>query len=401
MAIENKNISENFHQFIAQTSPMPFEIVVNRAQGTYIWDVEGKKYLDFISGVAVSNMGHRHPQIIQAIKDQLDKHLFVMVYGEFSIKSQSDLASVLCSLLPDPIDNIYFTSTGTEAVEGALKLAKRYTGRHKIISFKKSYHGSTHGSLSVSGNEYKKYAFRPLLPEVYHIEFNSIEDLELIDEKTACVIMETIQGDAGVRVPDLCFMQTLRKKCNETGTLLILDEIQVGMGRTGKLFAFEHFGISPDIVVMGKALGAGLPLGAFASSKKLMSSLTHDPALGHITTFGGNPLSCAASLAFLKSLEEEEILKSVESKGQLLESYFNHDKILEVRRKGLLFAIEFNNQEHVSQIVLKCLEKGLISFWFLSCPGAFRLSPPLNISKEDIIKGGEIIKKSIEEVLGS
>ncbi len=398
MATDNKNISENFHRFVAQTSPHPFEITVDRAEGSVIWDSNDKEYLDFISGVAVSNLGHKHPKIIAAIKEQIDKHLFVMVYGEFSIKSQSNLAKKLCSLLPDPIDNVYFTSTGTEAIEGALKLAKRYTGRHKMISFKKSYHGSTHGSLSVSGNEYKKFAFRPLLPEVYHITFNSIEELNQIDNKTACVIMETIQGDAGLRVPDLCFIQALRKKCSETGALLILDEIQVGMGRTGKLFAFEHFGIVPDIVVMGKALGAGLPLGAFAANKEIMSSFTHEPQLGHITTFGGNPVSCAASLAFLESLEEENILDSVETKGQKLESFFDHPEVREVRRKGLLFAVEFKSKEDVNKIVLKCLENGLISFWFLSCPTAFRLSPPLNISNEDLIKGGEIIRKCIKEV---
>ncbi len=398
MATDKNLVSKNFHDFVAQTSPMPFEISVDRAEGSHIWDIDGKKYLDFISGIAVNNLGHRHPKILRAIKDQIDKHLFVMVYGEFSIKSQADLASKLCNLLPDPIDNVYFTSTGTEAIEGSLKLAKRFTGRHKIISFKKSYHGSTHGSLSVSGNEYKKFAFRPLLPEVYHIEFNNVEELKLIDEETACVIMETVQGDAGLRIPNLSFIEALRKKCDETGALLVLDEIQVGMGRTGKLFAFEHFGIVPDIVVLGKALGAGLPLGAFAASKKIMSSFTVDPVLGHITTFGGNPLSCAASKAFLDCLMDEKILDKVEEKGKLLESFLDHREIVEVRRIGLFFAVEFKDVEAVNKIVLKCRDLGLLSFWFLSCPNAFRLSPPLNVSFEEIKKGGEIIQKSIKAV---
>ncbi|MEQ8517512.1 MAG: aspartate aminotransferase family protein [Cytophagales bacterium] len=398
MATDKNLVSKYFHEFVAQTSPLPFEISVDRAEGSYIWDSEGKKYLDFISGIAVNNLGHRHPKIIKALKEQIEKHLFVMVYGEFSIKSQANLAAKLCQLLPDPIDNVYFTSTGTEAVEGALKLAKRYTGRHKIISFKKSYHGSTHGSLSVSGNEYKKFAFRPLLPEVYQIEFNNTEDLDLIDDQTACVIMETVQGDAGLRIPNLCFIQALREKCSECGALLILDEIQVGMGRTGKLFAFEHYGIVPDILVMGKALGAGLPLGAFAASKKIMSSFTQDPVLGHITTFGGNPLSCAASLAFLECLMDEKILDSVEEKGKHLESFLDHPEIVEVRRIGLFFAVEFKDKEAVNKIVLKCRDRGLLSFWFLSCPNAFRLSPPLNISFEEIKKGGEIIRNCIEEV---
>ncbi len=388
-----------FEKFVAQTTPTPLGISVEKAEGVYLWDINGKKYFDLISGLAVNNLGHRHPAIINAIKKQIDKHLFVMVYGEFPTEAQSALAEKLVSLFPQNLDNIYFTSSGTEAIEGALKLAKRYTGRHKIISFKKAYHGSTHGSLSVSGNEYKKYAFRPLLPEVYHIEFNNPNDLSLIDEKTACVIMETVQGDAGVRIPDTSFMKLLRKKCSDTGALLILDEIQVGFGRTGKLFAFEHFGIVPDILVLGKAIGGGLPLGAFTSSKSIMNSLTSNPNLGHITTFGGNPVSCAASLAFVTTLTNGEILDEVEKKGLYLMTFFDHPKIVEIRRIGLMFAIEFENADLVNKIVLKCLDRGIICFWFLSCPQAFRLAPPLNISFEEIKEAGEIIRNTINELI--
>lgn len=394
------NLKDSFYKHLAQTSVHPMDLEIVSAEGSYLKSKDGRQYLDFISGIAVSNLGHRHPAIIRAIQDQMEKHLFVMVYGEFITSSQVKLAEKLASLLPEPIDNIYFTSTGTEAIEGALKLAKRYTGRHKIISFRKSYHGSTHGSLSVSGNEYKKYAFRPLLPEVYHLEYNTISELREIDESTACVIAESIQGDAGVRIPDESFIRALRQRCSETGALLILDEIQTGMGRTGTLFAFEHYAIVPDIVVMGKALGGGLPLGAFAASRKIMSSLTSDPMLGHITTFGGNPLSCAASLAFLETLEKEDILAGVEEKGKALMAFFDHPQIVEVRRKGLMFAIEFESKEIVAQIVDECLKNGLICFWFLSCPEAFRIAPPLNISEPDLQKGGQLIQAAVKKVLG-
>jgi acetylornithine/succinyldiaminopimelate/putrescine aminotransferase len=393
-----ENLRDSFYKYLAQTTGHPMDLEVVSANGCYFKTRDGREYIDFISGIAVSNLGHRHPAIIKAIREQIDKHLFVMVYGEFVTESQVKLAEKLSSLLPDPIDNVYFTSTGTEAVEGALKLAKRYTGRHKIISFKKSYHGSTHGSLSVSGNEYKKYAFRPLLPEVYHLEYNNISELDEIDKNTACVIAESIQGDAGVRIPDVEFIKALRKKCDDNGALLILDEIQTGMGRTGKLFAFQHFDIIPDIVVMGKALGGGLPLGAFAASRQIMESLTSDPMLGHITTFGGNPVSCAASLAFLNTLEGEKILDEVEEKGEALMKYLDHPGIVEVRRKGLMFAIQFESREIVAKIVSECLEKGLVCFWFLSCPEAFRIAPPLNISEEDLKKGGQIISEVIIEV---
>jgi Ornithine/acetylornithine aminotransferase len=307
-----------FLNHIAQTSPHPFLISVEKAEGVYLIDVDGKKYMDMISGIGVSNIGHRHPKVVDAIKKQVDKHLHVMVYGEYIQSSPNLLAKKLSELLPLSLNCTYFVNSGTEANEGALKLAKRFTGRTEIISCKKSYHGSTHGSLSVSGNEVKKNAFRPLLPDVRFIEFNNPDDLKHITDRTACVIMETVQGDAGVRVPSKKYLQAVRKKCDETGALLILDEIQCGMGRTGTLFAFQQFDIVPDILTIGKAFGGGLPMGAFISSKEKMSALTHEPMLGHITTFGGNPVCCAAALATLQVIDEEKLLAQVEAKGKKL-----------------------------------------------------------------------------------
>lgn len=386
---------EIFFNYIAQTSPFPLALEIVKGEGSKLWDKRGKEYLDFISGISVSSLGHRHPSIIKAIRQQLDHHLFTMVYGEFIDSAQTSLTEKLVDLLPQTLDNVFYTSTGTEAIEGALKLAKRYSGKHKILSFKGAYHGSTHGSLSVSGNEKKKYAFRPLLPEIEFLEFNNIEDLKRIDEECACVIMETIQADAGVRIPDRKFMKALRKRCSEKNVLLILDEIQVGLGRTGKLFAFQHYDIIPDVLVLGKSFGAGLPLAAFISSRKIMQSLTSDPMLGHITTFGGNPLSCAASFAFLKELDEKTI-NGVEEKAEILRSYLNHDRITEVRFKGLFFAVEFENRDIVNAIVEDCIKNGVICYWFLSCPEAFRIAPPLNINENDLRKGAETISKAIE-----
>src|SRR6478609_4837374 len=302
---------EIFLSHIAQTTSSPFLIPIESAEGVYLYGPNGKKYIDLISGIGVSNIGHRHPRVIKAIIDQINKHLHVMVFGEYIQSSPNKLAKKLSELLPPSLDCSYFVNSGTEANEGALKLAKRYTGRTEIISCLKSYHGSTHGSLSVSGNEVKKRKFRPLLPDVRFIEFNNPADLQYITEQTACVIMETIQGDAGVRVPSKSYMKAVRKRCDETGTLLILDEIQCGMGRTGTLFAFEQFDIVPDILTLAKAFGGGLPIGAFISSKKMMECLTHDPMLGHITTFGGNPVCCASALATLEVIERENLLAAV------------------------------------------------------------------------------------------
>ena len=384
-----------FLKHIAQTTDSPFLIDIERAEGSYLYAPDGKAYIDLISGIAVSNLGHGHPKVLRAIHEQVDKHLHVMVYGEYVQSSPNLLAEKLVSLLPDKLNCCYFTNSGTEANEGALKLAKRYTGRSEIISFRGAYHGSTHGSLSVSGNEIKKYAFRPLLPDVRFLHFRDTNDLAQITERTACVIVEPIQGDAGVRIPDNDYMLALRQRCTETGALLIFDEIQTGIGRTGKMFAFEHYTVVPDILTSAKALGGGLPLGTFISSLDIMKSLTHDPMLGHITTFGGNPVSCAAALATLEAIEEEGLLNEVEAKGRKIESLLQHSRIKEVRRKGLMFAFEFETTEEVADIVAYCLKQGVICFWFLSCPNSFRLAPPLNISHEDIEKACKVINDAI------
>jgi len=388
--------SSVFFNQLAQTSPHPVLLSIEKAEGVYLYSPDGKKYIDLISGIGVSNIGHRHPHVVKAIKDQVDKHLHVMVYGEYIQSSSNLLAKKITELLPPSLNCCYFVNSGTEANEGALKLAKRYTGRTQIISFKKSYHGSTHGSLSVSGNEVKKNAFRPLLPDVKFIEFNNPEDLKQITMQTACVIMETIQGDAGVRIPSIAYMKLLRERCTETGALLILDEIQCGMGRTGTLFAFEQFDIVPDILTIGKAFGGGLPIGSFISSKEKMSVLSHDPMLGHITTFGGNPVCCASALATLEVIENENLLRTVEEKGKLIESLLQHKLIREIRRKGLLFAIDFDSEERVNKIVQKTIADGVICYWFLSHPYSFRIAPPLTITESEIRESCSIILNAIE-----
>jgi acetylornithine/succinyldiaminopimelate/putrescine aminotransferase len=319
-----------------------------------------------------------------------------MVFGEYIQSASNMLAKKLADLLPENLNCSFFVNSGTEANEGALKLAKRYTGRTEIISCRKSYHGSTHGSMSVSGNEIKKMAFRPLLPDVRFIEFNRAEDLDLITERTACVIMETIQGDAGVRVPSKKYMRDVRARCNDTGTILILDEIQCGMGRTGKLFAFEHFDIVPDILTVAKAFGGGLPIGAFISDQKIMQTLTHDPMLGHITTFGGNPVCCASALATLNVIQDEKLLDGVEAKGVLFEKYLKHPMIKEIRRIGLMFAIDFDSAERVNNIVNYAKDHGVICYWFLSHPYSFRIAPPLTITEGQIRESCEVILKAID-----
>jgi acetylornithine/succinyldiaminopimelate/putrescine aminotransferase len=388
---------EVFLHRLAQTSTNPFLISIERAEGVYMYTPDGKDYMDMISGIGVSAIGHRHPHVVKAIKEQLDKHLHVMVYGEYIQSTSNRLASKLTSLLPSTLNCAYFVNSGTEANEAALKLAKRVTGRTEIISYRKSYHGSTHGSLSVSGNETKKQAFRPLLPDVRFINFNNPDDLSQISTRTACVIMETVQGDAGVRIPDKTYMQALRNRCTETGTLLILDEIQCGMGRTGKWFAFEHFGIVPDVLTVAKAFGGGLPIGAFISSEQNMFHLTHNPILGHITTFGGNPVCCASALATLEVIETEQLLAQVEQKGKLIESLLQHPKIKAIRRIGLLFAFDFESDEIVNRIVNYAKENGVICYWFLSHPNSFRIAPPLTITDSEIRKACQVIKQAIDQ----
>ena len=388
---------ETFLGNLAQTSPFPFLLPIERAEGIYLYSPEGKRWTDMISGIAVSNIGHRHPKVVAAIHEQVDRHLHVMAYGEFIQSASNALAARLASLLPATLNCTYFVNSGTEANEGALKLAKRLTGRTEIVACHRSYHGSTHGSLSVSGNEVKKNAFRPLLPDVRFINFNAPEDLVHITHRTACVIAETIQGDAGVRIPSAGWLQALRKRCDETGALLILDEIQCGMGRTGSLFAFEQFGIVPDILTIAKAFGGGLPIGAFIASRERMSVLTHRPMLGHITTFGGNPVCCASALATLEVLTGDGLLASVEEKGQLIESLLHHPKVKAIRRAGLMFAVDFESDEVVQRIVSHALENGVICFWFLSNPASFRIAPPLTITEAEIREACAVIRAAIDQ----
>ena len=389
---------DKFLKTLAQTNVTPYLIDVENAEGIYIYDKKGKQYMDMIAGVAVNNIGHSHPSVIEAIKSQVEKHMHVMVYGEYIQDAQLDAAKELLSYLPESLNQVYFVNSGTEAAEGALKLAKRLTGRSEIIAFKGAYHGSTHGALSLASNPDKTEKFRPLLPEIKHLTFNSIEDLNSISDKAAAVVMETIQGDAGVRIPDQNFMDVLRKRCSETGAQLILDEIQTGIGRTGKMFAFEHYNVVPDILLLGKALGGGMNVGAFVSSRDKMKELSQNPILGHITTFGGHPVVCAAVAACLKAIKDEDILDGVEEKGALLESIvIKNSEVHEIRRKGLMFAIEMESFERVEKVVKACLEKGLIGFWFLSTPNAFRLSPPLTITEAQIKEAGKIILEAIEE----
>lgn len=382
---------------LGQTNPFPFLIDVDYAEGIFIYDRSGKQYLDAISGVSVTNIGHRHPKVIAAIQEQLNKHLHVMVYGEFIQTSNVDFAEKLTGLLPANLNCVYPVNSGTEAIEASLKLAKRVTGRSQLIAFKGSYHGSTHGSMSVSANEVKKSAFRPLLPDVDFLELNNFEDLERITYRTAGVLIEPIQGDAGVRRASDDFLRALQEKCHAVGALLMFDEIQCGMGRAGQLFAFEKSGVVPDVLILGKALGGGLPIGAFVTDQKHMRELSYNPMLGHITTFGGNPVITAAAKATLDVLTDEVDWNEVEAKGALLESFLREiDEIHEIRREGLMFACDMASFERVDKVVKQLLDMGVISFWFLSHPYSFRLSPPVTISMEEINLLGRKIQDAIE-----
>jgi len=385
----------------AQTSNSPRFLEIERAEGNYLYDVDGNKYLDLVSGFAVSNIGHRHPVVLEAIKNQLDRYLHVTVYGEYVQSPQVNFAHLLARILPENLSSVYFTNSGAEATEGALKLAKRYTGRTEILSFHHSYHGSTHGALSVMGNEYYKQAYRPLLPDVRFLDLNDEEQLEWITEKTAAVILESIQGEAGIRVPDKNYFKKLRTKCDETGTLLILDEIQTGFGRTGKLFCFEHYDLVPDILLIAKGMGGGMPIGAFISSKKIMDSLKENPILGHITTFGGHPVSCAAGLASLKLILEKKLFENVPEKETLFRTHLVHPKIKEIRGIGLMLSLQLDSFEHVEKISSLCAKEGLIIDWFLHCETAMRIAPPLTISNKEIILACNIIKKAIDEAYKS
>jgi acetylornithine/succinyldiaminopimelate/putrescine aminotransferase len=380
----------------AQTSTSPRLLEIERAEGMYLYDYDGKSYMDLVSGFAVSNTGHRNAKVVQAIKDQADKYLHLTVYGEFIQSPQVKFASKLSSILPDSLNSVYFVNSGAEATEGAMKLAKRFTGRSEIIACKNSYHGSTQGALSVMGNEHYKQAYRPLLPGIRFIEFNKSIDLDFISTDTAAVIVETIQGEAGVRVPDMNYMQRLRKRCNETGTLLILDEIQTGFGRTGTLFAFEHFNIHPDILLLAKGMGGGMPIGAFISSLEIMSVLKENPILGHITTFGGHPVSCAAGLANLEVIIEEKLVKDVSLKESLFRKHLQHPEIKEVRGMGLMLCIQLSSFEQVENVSRRCVENGIIIDWFLHCDTAMRIAPPLIITDNEIQKACATIIEALE-----
>lgn len=366
-----------------------------RADGVYLYDKDGRAFIDLISGIGVSNLGHSHPYVVNAVKDQVDKYMHLMVYGEYVQTPQVRFAEKLVSLLPGNLQSVYFTNSGAEAVEGALKLAKRFTGRQQILAFKNSYHGSTHGALSVMGNEEFKQAYRPLLPGISFGRFNHPDDLDLITTETACVIVETIQGEAGIRVPDKAYMQALRKRCDEKGALLILDEIQTAFGRTGTLFAFEHFGIVPDILLLAKALGGGMPIGAFITSHKIMSALTENPILGHITTFGGHPVCCAAGLAALEVLLNEQLIGAVDEKEALFRELLVHPQIKDIRGKGLMLAIEFEHFDLNKKIIDRCIENGIITDWFLHCSNSMRIAPPLIITHEQIEKACTVILEAI------
>lgn len=395
------NNRQLFLQHLAQTTDFPLMIEVEKAEGVYLYGPKGKKYIDLISGIGVSNVGHRHPKVLEAIQGQLDKYLHLMVYGEYVQSPQSLLAKALCDTLPEKLDNVYLVNSGSEAIEGALKLAKRYTGKPNLISCVNAYHGSSHGSLSVGGNEIFKQAYRPLLPGVSHINYGKISDLESIDSNTAAVLVETIQGEAGIRVATRAYFQALRKRCDETGTLLILDEVQCGFGRTGKFWAFEHFGIIPDILVCAKGMGGGMPIGAFIANKEVMGVFKNNPILGHITTFGGHPVSSAASLATIQILQEEKLIESVEEKANLIKTLLVHPKIKSIRNKGLLMAVEFDSFDMLKPIIDRAIELGVITDWFLFCDDAMRVAPPLTITSEEIHEACSIILQAIEEVCES
>jgi len=391
------NNRQLFLQYQAQTSPFPLQIEIEKAIGCKMYSPDGKEYLDLISGISVSNVGHCHPHVVKAIKEQVDKYMHLMVYGELVQAPQSKLAQKITSLLPPSLNNIYFVNSGSEAIEGALKLCKRYTQRSEIISCKNAYHGSTTGALSIIGDEKYKNAFRPLTPMTKQISFNSFEDLDHITHQTAAVFIEPIQGEAGIILPKENYLQTLRKKCNETGTLLVFDEVQSGFGRTGKMFAFEHYNIVPDVLVCAKGMGGGMPIGAFISSKEIMGCLMEHPILGHITTFGGHPVSCASSLACIEVIEEEKLLEDIPDKEALFKKLLVHPKIKSVKGKGLFLAVEFESKDINFAINHNCLQNGVFVDWFLFNDYSMRIAPPLTITLEEIKIACEKILISIKK----
>lgn len=390
-----KTLRQEFLAHVGQTSPEPLLIEVQRAEGVYYYTPEGKRYYDLVSGVSVNNVGHANPQVTAAVQRQAADYMHIMVYGEMVERPQVQYATKIAGLLPEPLDSVYFVNSGSEAVEGALKLAKRYTGRHKMMSMHCAYHGSNHGSLSMMASpegDTWKAPFQPLLPDVEYLWFNSIDDLSRIDGQTACVLVEPVQGEAGVRLPEEGYLQALRQRCDETGTMLIFDEIQTGMGRTGSLFAMQKYRVTPDIVCLAKAFGGGMPLGAFVAAKQVMDSLQRNPVLGHITTFGGHPVCCAAGLAALDYILDNRLVEQVERKGLRYENALKDaPNVLEIRRSGLLMAVELGTSDKLFQIMALFKEHGIMSDWFLFCDTAFRISPPLTISDEEIDDSCQII----------
>ncbi|MBK7882729.1 MAG: aspartate aminotransferase family protein [Chitinophagaceae bacterium] len=386
-----------FFNHIGQTSTAPLALEIVKAEGSTLYDINGNAYIDLIGGISVCNVGHRHPKVIEAIKKQLDNYLHIMVYGELVQSPQVQYAQLLTQHLPASLNSVFFTASGSEATEGAMKLDKRATGRTQIVSFKNSYHGSTQGALSVMGSEYWQQAFRPLLPDILQLQYNSLEDLNLITNKTACVIAETIQAEAGVKVPLNGWLKALKNKCTETGALLILDEIQCGFGRNGTLWAFEQFDVVPDILLLGKALGGGMPLGAFIADKKLMDTLSYNPVLGHINTFGGHPVCCAAGYAAMQVLLEEKLINDVSHKEQLFLSLLKHKNIKAIYSRGLMMAVEFENFEVNKKIIDLLIAEagvnktGVFTDWFLFADNCLRIVPPLVINEEEILKSCELI----------
>lgn len=378
------NTRQLFQQHLAQTSPEPVGLHITSAKGNYLTDVEGKQYIDLIGGISVCNVGHGHPKVIEAIKNQAEQYLHVMVYGELVQTPQLAFAQKLTDHLPGQLNSVYFTNSGAEACEAALKLARRITGRPGIVAAHNSYHGHTMGALSVMGSEYWRNAFRPLLPGVQHYTYNSQEFIDAIDEQTGCVLIETVQSEAGIIAPDQAWLMALRERCTQKGALLIMDEIQAGFGRTGKLWGFEHYNIVPDILLLGKALGGGMPMGAMIAGRELMLHFTHSPVLGHMTTFGGHPLCCAAGLAAMEALLEEELTEQVSAKEQLFHTLLVHPKIKTIRSKGLLMAVALENNAAVLTALQKCLEQGVFSDWFLFADNCIRIAPPLTITHEEI-----------------
>lgn len=373
-----------FLKHLAQTSDFPLGLEIERAEGVYMYDVQGKRYADLISGIGVSNVGHRHPRVVAAIHEQVDKYMHLMVYGEYVQSPQVRLATQLAAIMPAGLDNVYLTNSGTEAVEGALKLAKRYTGRTELITFRDTYHGSTHGALSVMGNEHFKHAFRPLLPDVQILDYNVTAELQRISIRTAAVIVESVQGEAGYQTPCTPWMQALRARCTEVGALLIVDEIQTGMGRTGTMFGFEHYGIVPDIVTLAKGLGGGLPIGAFVASAAVMRVFKSDPILGHITTFGGNPVCAAAACAVIEVLLEEKLTDQVPAKNAMMLQLLKHPAIVRVTGKGLMLAVDLGSFDFNKKVIDRCLEAGVITDWFLFNDRSMRLAPPLTITLAEL-----------------